>query len=172
MGNNNKANLRDLIAATSLVILLKLDSNSRFFSLCELELWWMTLKNNRVPLLYYNKLCASFQIHRWIQTGVTVWKRSIRVKIGNFLSRVFFKFDGWSWKTMGHLFYATTTSVHHFKTISEFKLQLQSGNAQFGSKLPTFLPGTDRQTDRRTEGRTDRQTDRQTHGRTDGLKCS
>ena len=28
----NKANLRDLIAATGLVILLKLDSNSRFFS--------------------------------------------------------------------------------------------------------------------------------------------
>ena len=29
---SNKANLRDLIAATGLVILLKLDSNSRFFS--------------------------------------------------------------------------------------------------------------------------------------------
>ena len=28
----NKANLRDLIAATGLVILLKLDSNRRFFS--------------------------------------------------------------------------------------------------------------------------------------------
>ena len=28
----NKANLRDLIAATSLVILLKLDSNRRFFA--------------------------------------------------------------------------------------------------------------------------------------------
>ena len=37
---------------------------------------------NRASLLYYIKLCASFQIHWWIQTGVTVWKRSIRVKIG------------------------------------------------------------------------------------------
>ena len=34
--NNNKANLRDLIAATGLVILLKLDSNHRFFSPCDL----------------------------------------------------------------------------------------------------------------------------------------
>ena len=31
--SQNKANLRDLIAATGLVILLKLDSNRRFFSL-------------------------------------------------------------------------------------------------------------------------------------------
>ena len=40
----NKANLRDLIAATGLVILLKLDSNRRFVSPCELEIWWMTIK--------------------------------------------------------------------------------------------------------------------------------
>ena len=38
----NKANLRDLIAATSLIILLTLDSNNRFFSQCDLEIWWMT----------------------------------------------------------------------------------------------------------------------------------
>ena len=35
---HNKANLRDLIAATGLVILLKLDSNHRFFSPCDLEI--------------------------------------------------------------------------------------------------------------------------------------
>ena len=80
----NKANLRDLIAATGLVILLKFDPNHRFFSLCDLEIWWMTLENNRAPLLYYIKLCASFQIHRWIETEVTVRKHSIRVKIGYF----------------------------------------------------------------------------------------
>ena len=50
--NINKANLRDLIAATGLAILLKLDSNRRFFSPCDLEIWWMTSKNNRAPLLY------------------------------------------------------------------------------------------------------------------------
>ena len=79
-----KANLRDLIAATGLVILLKLDSNRRVFSPCDLEIWWMTPKNNRACLLYYIKLCASFQIHQWIQTGVTVRKRPIWVKIDNF----------------------------------------------------------------------------------------
>ena len=80
----NKANLRDLIAATSLVILPRLDSYCRFFSPCDLEIWWMTPKNNRARLLYYTKLCASFQIHQWIQTGVTVQKRPIWVKIDNF----------------------------------------------------------------------------------------
>ena len=73
----NKANLRDLIAATGLVILLKLDSNLRFFSPCDLEIWWMTPKNNRAPLLCYFKLFASFCSHWWIQTGVTVRKRPI-----------------------------------------------------------------------------------------------
>ena len=34
----NKGNLRDLIAATGLVILLKLDSNHRFFSPCDFEI--------------------------------------------------------------------------------------------------------------------------------------
>ena len=51
---------------------------------CDLAIWWMTLKNNRAPLLCYIKLCASFQCHQWIQTKVTVGKRSIRVKSGDF----------------------------------------------------------------------------------------
>ena len=101
--------------------------------------WRMTLKNNRAPLLYYIKLCASFQSHGWIQTGVTVRKRSIRVKIGIFLSRVTLKFDGWPWKTIGYLFYVASSFVHHIIAISEFKLELQSGNAQFGSKSISFL---------------------------------
>ena len=54
----NKANLRYLIDATSLVILLKLDSNHRFFSPSDLEIWWMTQKNNWAPLLCYFKLFA------------------------------------------------------------------------------------------------------------------
>ena len=39
--------------------------------LCDLEIWWITLTNNRAPLLCYLKLWKSFQSHRWIQTGVT-----------------------------------------------------------------------------------------------------
>ena len=80
----NKANLRDLIAATGLVILLKLDLNCRFFSPCDLVIWWMTPKNNRTPLLCYFKLFVSFRSHWWIQTGVTVGKRLIWVKIDAF----------------------------------------------------------------------------------------
>ena len=136
----NKANLRDLIAATGLVILLKLDKNCRFFSPCDLEIWWVTLKNNSAPLLYYIKLCASFQTHWWIQTAVTVQKRSIWFKIGDFLSCVTLKFDGWPWQTIGHLFYVTSSFVNHFKAISEFKLEWQSGNAQFRSKSAIFFP--------------------------------
>ena len=123
-----------------LVILLKFDPNHRFFSPCDLDIWWMTSKNNRAPLLYYIKHCASFQIHRWIQTEVTVRKRSTGVKIGGFLSSVTLKFDGWPWKTTGHLFYTTSSFVHHFKAMDEFKLELQSGNAQFGSKSAIFCP--------------------------------
>ena len=81
--NNNKANLRDLIAATGLVI-----SN-------------------------------------WI-------------KIVNFSARVTVKFDGWPCKTIGHLFYATSSFVHLFVPIGEFKLKLQSGNAQSGSNWMIF----------------------------------
>ena len=130
---NNKANLRDLIAATGLVILLKLDLNRRFFSPCELEIWWMTPKNNREPVLCYFKLFASFRSHWWIQTGVTVRKRLIWVKCYAFESRVTLKFDGWHWKTIGHLFFATSSFVHHFVAIGEFKLELEYGNAQSGS---------------------------------------
>ena len=99
----NKANLRDLIAATGRVILLKLDLNRRFFSPCDLEIWWMTPKNNRAPLLCYFKLFASFRSHWWIQTGVTVRKRLIWVNIDAFLSRVTLKFDGWPSKTIDWL---------------------------------------------------------------------
>ena len=42
-------------------------------------------------------------------------------------------------KKIGQLFYATSSFVHNFVAIGEFKLELQSGNAQFGSKSTIFL---------------------------------
>ena len=99
----------------------------------------MTLKNNTAPLLCYFNFCASFGSHWWVQTGVTVRKRLIWVKIDDFFSRVTLQFDGLPWKTIGHLFYAASSFVHHFVAIGEFKLELQSGNAQFGSKSTIFL---------------------------------
>ena len=143
---------------------LKLDSNLQFFHLCDHEIWWITSKNNRALLLYYIKL--SLQIHWWIQTDGWPWKTivhlfyttpsfvhhfkamgevkpelpsgnaQVRSKLVIFLSRLTLKFD--TWKTIGHLFYTTLSFVHHFKAMSEFKLELQSGNAQFGSKLMIF----------------------------------
>ena len=130
--------MRDLIAATGLVILLKLDSNRRFFNPCDLEIWWMTLKNNRAHILCYLKLFGSFRSNWWIQTGVTVWKRLIWVKVGDFFSRVTLQFDRWHLKTIWHLFYATSSFVQHFVPIGEFKLELQSGNAQSGSNSTIF----------------------------------
>ena len=46
--------------------------------------------------------------------------------------------DIWPSKTIGQLFYATSSFVHHFVAIGEFKLELQSGNAQFGSNSTIF----------------------------------
>ena len=95
-----------------------------FFFVCfvfvpgDFENWRMTLKNNRALLLYYVKLCASFQIHTWI----TARKHSSRVKIGDFLSRGTLKINAWTWKTIGHLSYAASTFVHHFIANDEFKL--------------------------------------------------
>ena len=115
-----------------------LGQNRRFLEPCDLTIWRMTLKNNRAPLLCYFKLYASFHSHQWIQAGVTVRKRPIWVKIIVFFSRVTLQFDVWPWKTKGHLFYATSSFVHHFVAIGDFKLELQSGSAQFGSNSTIF----------------------------------
>ena len=115
-----------------------LGQNRWCFVQCDLEIWWMTLKNNRASCLCCFKICATFHSHRWIQTGVTVRKRPIWVKFDDFYSRVTLKFDGWPWKTVGHLFDATSSFVNHFVAIGDSKLEIQSGNAQFGSKSTIF----------------------------------
>ena len=64
----------------------------RFSEACDLEIWQMTLKNNKAPLLSTIKLYASFHHHMWIQTGVTVRKRLSWV-----LTFVTLTFDLWPW---------------------------------------------------------------------------
>ena len=64
----------------------------RFLEPCDLEIWRMTLKNNRAPLLSNIKLYASFHHHMWIQTGVTVRKRLSWV-----VTSVTLTFDLWPW---------------------------------------------------------------------------
>ena len=56
----------------------------------------VTLTNNRAPFIWSFKLCASFHCHWWIQTGVTVRKRPISVKIDDFLAV-------WPWNLMDDL---------------------------------------------------------------------
>ena len=104
----------NLIAATGLVILLKLDSNRRFFSSCDLEIWWMTL------LKYYMKLCASFQFK-----SICEFKLELQSRIAQFghfgwffLSHVTMKFDVWLWKTIEPLFYTTSSFVHTTMNVS------------------------------------------------------
>ena len=104
----------------------------------DLETWQMTLQNNRETLLCYFKLCASFHTNWWIQIWVTVRLRSIGVKINDIFSRVTQKFYGWPLNTIGHFFFATSSFVYHFAPIVEFKLELQSGNAKFGSNSTIF----------------------------------
>ena len=166
--------------------LTQIGPKSSIFSPCDLPIWWMTSKNNGAPLLYYVRLCASFQIHWWIQTGVTVWKRSIRVKIGDFLFHVTLKFDGRPWETIRHLFYTPSSFMHHFKAMSEFKLTLESSVTLTIDLWPltltfcvdiTFVIGNNSwkfHDDtmmgtywKRCDGQTDRQTDRQKDGRTE-----
>ena len=65
--------------------------NRQFFVPCDLEIWQMTLKNNKEPLLCCFKLCVSFHSHWWIQTGVTIRKRPIWVKIDDFYTPVSLK---------------------------------------------------------------------------------
>ena len=69
-----------------------------------------------------------------------VWKRQIWVKIGDVLYRVTLKFDGWPCKTIGDFFYSTSSFMHHFGAIGVSKLELESGNAQFGSNSTILEP--------------------------------
>ena len=135
---NNKANLRDLITATSLVILLKLDSNW-FFLLCDLEIWWMTRQIIRHIFYTTLKLCVSFHIHQWIQVGVTVWKRPIWVKFNDFFQLCYLAIWSMTLKNKRaplSCYFKLCTSFHSH---CEFKLELLSGNAQFESKSTIFL---------------------------------
>ena len=107
--------------------------NTKFRSksaiLCEtLKFYGWPWKTIAHFFLHFFTLCAWFHGNRLIQTGVTVKKCQIRVKIGDFWSHATMTFDRWPWITKGHLPYATSSFVHHFIAICEFRLELQSGN--------------------------------------------
>ena len=113
----------------------------RFLEPCDLEIWGMTLKNNRAPLLCYFKLCASFRSHWWIQTGVTVRKRLSWV-----VTSVTLTFDLWPWTFAWTLHWALVISPENFKMIRwwEHSQQDRRWNADKPSAaldpyIPTWL---------------------------------
>ena len=184
----NKANLRDLIVATSLVILLKLGSMVDFSTRVTLKfaewpwkiigrLFYTTLNfvhhfkaisdlklelqsgnaqfESKVaifcPLWLWNfkdeleKQQGTFSVLLHYFIAISEFKLKLQsgpLNLGKnrqFLSCVTLKFDGWHWKTIGHLFYATSSSVHHFKAICEYKLELQSRKRLIWVKIGDFF---------------------------------
>ena len=133
----NKANVRDFISATGLVILLKIGIKS---SIC---LARVTLKFDGWPKITKGHLfytAWSFAHHFKAISEFKLELQSGNAQFGS-KSTIFFtlQFDVWHWKTIGHLFNANSSFVHHSITIGEFKLELQSGNAQSGSNSTIFL---------------------------------
>ena len=84
----------------------------RFSELCDLEIWRMTLKNNRAPLLSNIKLYASFHHHMKIQTGVTVRKRLSWV-----VTSVTLTFDLWPWPFAWTLLWSLVITPENFMMI-------------------------------------------------------
>ena len=112
-----------------------LDENRQFFVPCNLEVWQMTFKNYRAPLLYQFKLYSSFHSHLWIQTGVTVRKQQNLVKSCFDLCDL----DLWPWP------FAWTSLLPMVRTLENSML--------IRWREHTEKCVTDRQTNRQTDGR-------------------
>ena len=69
--------------------------NSQYFGPCDLEIWQMTLKNNRTPLLHHFKLCASFIAICELKLELRHANAQIGAKF--VLTSVALAFDLWSW---------------------------------------------------------------------------
>ena len=100
----------------------------RFLEPCDLEIWRMTLKNNRAPLLSNIKLYASFHHHMWIQTGVTVRKRLSWV-----VTSVTLTFDLWPWPFAWTLRWSLVISPENFMMIPWWEHSQQGKSEGFDS---------------------------------------
>ena len=108
----------------------------RFLEPCDLEIWRMTLKNNRAPLLSNIKLYASFHHHMWIQTWVTVRKQLSWV-----VTSVTLTFDFWPWSFAWTLLWSLVITPENLMMIQSWEHSQKAV----------------------TDGQTDRQTDRKYH---------
>ena len=84
----------------------------QFLELCDLEIWRMTLKNNRAHLLSNTKLYASFHHHMRIKTGVPVRKRLSWV-----VTTVTLTFDLWPWPFAWTLLLSLVITPENFMMI-------------------------------------------------------
>ena len=109
----------------------------------DLQIWWMTLKNNRAPLLYHIKLWASIQSHGWIQTGITA-----RNRLKGVMTSVTVTFDLWLWP------FAWTLRLS--LVITQKYIITQNFRMIWWQEIVKKVW----------------QTDGRTNGRTDGKKCS
>ena len=107
-----------------------------FFVPCDLEIWWMTLKNNRAPILCHIKLCASFHRHICIQTVVMV-----RKWLNWVLTSLTLTIDLWPWP------FAWTSPLSMVLTPDNFMMIQWWKHSEKGV--------TDGPTDRRTDRLTD-----------------
>ena len=118
--------------------ILNLGQNRRFFVPCDLQIWRMDLKNNKAPLLCCFKLSAPFYSHQWFQSGVTVRKYSIWVKIDVFFVLCYLEIWQMTLKSNRAPVLCYFKLCDHFVGTGEFELELQSGNDQFRSKSKIF----------------------------------
>ena len=77
--------------------------NWQFLLPCDLKIWQMTLKNNRVPSLWHFKLCASF-------CSIDEFKLELQTGNAQFESKWYFFYLMWPWNLMDH----RKTIGHHF----------------------------------------------------------
>ena len=99
------------------------------FDLCDLDLWpWPFAWTSPLSMVIPPENIMMMQWWQQSEKGVTDRRTDWNIHRAVWLQL----------KTIGHLFYAASSFVHHFIAISEFKLELQSGNTQFRSKSVIF----------------------------------
>ena len=126
-----------------------------FLGPSDLEIWRMTLKNNRAPLLSIIKPYAWFHHHMWIQTGVTVRKRLSWV-----VTSVTLTVDLWPWPFAWTSLLSMVITPENFVTIRWWE---HSQKGVTGRQTDRQTDKTDRQMDRQTDRQTDKQTENTIH---------
>ena len=104
--------------------LTQIGFKSSVFRPYDLEIWWMTSKNNRAPLLYATLTVFVPSIGEF---GLALLSEN--AQFGSKSAIFFFvpcDLENWQMtlKTIRHLFHAISGFVHHFIVISEWQLHL------------------------------------------------